>query len=66
MSTDPIPRWEQRCRNELAVTFTPEGVEQYMHAPNRQLGGQSPRALIWAGEYERVWAVIGRLESGAW
>lgn len=57
--------WERLCRERLAITYTPEGVELYMTARNRLMHDQVPMDLIRRGEGGRVFEVIERIEGGA-
>jgi hypothetical protein len=56
--------WEAKCRALLAETYTPEGVEIYMHARNRQLAFSTPVELIEHGNGAMVYRVIERIELG--
>lgn len=57
-------QWTAKCRELLAVTYTPEGVDLYMKARNRKLNGKTPRWLIMMGEGAEVFAEIERIEGG--
>lgn len=48
----------------LRDVYQPEGVEIWLHAPNREFDGQRPLDLLVAGEYERVLAAVERLADG--
>jgi hypothetical protein len=48
----------------LRDVYQPEGVEIWLHARNREFGGQPPLDLLVAGEYERVLAAVERLADG--
>lgn len=57
--------WEALCRERLAITYTPKGVDHYMHARIRSLDGV-PLDLIRDGQGARVLDVIERIEGGGW
>lgn len=44
----------EKARQALAATYTPEGVEVYLHAKNRRFGGETAAALIRRGDLQRV------------
>lgn len=48
----------------LMEVYTPEGVDIWIHARNKELGGVKPIDLLVNGEFERVLAAIERLASG--
>jgi hypothetical protein len=50
--------------SELSSVYTPEGVDIWLHARNRNLGSSRPLDLLRAGEGDRVLEEAQRL-SGA-
>lgn len=66
VSAEVVPpiRDEQIVRAAVAEIYRPEGVEIWMHAPNRMLGGESPLDLIAAGRSQRVLDLINALAEG--
>lgn len=56
---------EQRVREAAAQVYTPEGVDIWMHAPNRSLNNATPLQFIGAGDTERVLQVLEQLITGA-
>lgn len=65
MSTDSADM-ERRVRELLADVYTPEGVEIWLNAPNRSLGGFRAVDLLADGDGADVLAVAERLAGGAW
>ena len=67
------PREESRDRlvdihylvRQLAEVYSPEGIEIWMHARNRDLGGRRPIDLLRSGEFSEVLEAIERLTHGA-
>jgi uncharacterized protein (DUF2384 family) len=51
--------------NQLSDVYRPEGVEIWLHARNRDLGGRRPIDLLRGGEFAVVLDAIERLTSGA-
>jgi DNA-binding transcriptional regulator YiaG len=49
----------------LGETFRPEGVEIWIHARNRTLGGRKPIDLLREGDFVTVLHAIESLDSGA-
>jgi transcriptional regulator with XRE-family HTH domain len=50
---------------ELVDVYRPEGVEIWLHARNRSLGGDRPIDLLARGEFQAVLAAVERLKAGA-
>lgn len=62
MSLDDVMAYvERRAR----VTFTDEGAARWVEAPNRLLGGRSPRECVEAGQADVVLDALEAMESGA-
>jgi uncharacterized protein (DUF2384 family) len=67
------PRDETRDRlvdvnylvSKLADVYRPEGVEIWLHARNRALGGQRPIDMLAASEFQPVVRLVEQLASGA-
>jgi hypothetical protein len=57
---------EATVREMAAEVYTPEGVELWMHAPNRTLNNATPLQFIEAGDTERVLQVLEQLITGAY
>ena len=51
--------------NQLRDVYHPEGIEIWMHARNRDLGGRRPIDLLRSGEFSEVLEAIERLTHGA-
>lgn len=51
-------------RDVLAVTYTVEGVDIWLSAPNRHLGGRTPLAALERGVYGPVIEAAEQIESG--
>ena len=51
--------------NQLRDVYRPEGVEIWLHARNRDLGGRRPIDLLRAGEFSPVLEAIERMTHGA-
>lgn len=49
---------------ELSDVYKPEGVEIWLHAPQRLLQGQRPLDALKAGEFESVLRLVQRLAGG--
>lgn len=49
----------------LADVYKPEGVEIWLHARNRELGGKRPIDLLIDGDFEDVIHAVERLTTGA-
>jgi transcriptional regulator with XRE-family HTH domain len=49
---------------QLSDVYTDEGIEIWLHARQRALGGQRPLDLLQQGQFEEVLAVIERLAGG--
>lgn len=49
----------------LLDVYTPEGVEVFLHARNRELGGRRPLDLARDGEFAPVAEIVERLRAGA-
>lgn len=49
----------------LGDVYDDEGIEIWMHAKNRSLGGERPLDLLIAGDFQSVLAAVERLASGA-
>lgn len=49
----------------LRDVYKPEGVDIWIHARNRDLGGEKPIDLLGSGRFEEVLAAVERLASGA-
>lgn len=51
--------------HRLRDTFaTPEAIREWLHAPNRYLGGLTPADAIRVGRFDRVEAALEALDSG--
>ena len=50
---------------QLAEVYKPEGVEIWLHARNRGLGGERPIDLLARGEFQLVLAAVERLRAGS-
>lgn len=50
----------------LSDSLSPLGVEQWMHAKNRLLGGRQPIALLAAGQHEEVRAAAESFIAGSY
>lgn len=50
--------------DELSDVYTDEGVEIWLHAYQRGLGGQRPVDLLQEGRFEDVLAAVERLAGG--
>jgi hypothetical protein len=53
-------------RGMCAEIYHTEGVDLWMTAPNKTLGGRSPWELIRDGETDRVLQVLEQLITGAY
>lgn len=51
--------------NQLRDVYRPEGVEIWLHARNRDLGGRRPIDLLRAGDFAAVLDAIERLTNGS-
>jgi uncharacterized protein (DUF2384 family) len=51
--------------DQLHDVYSPEGVEIWIHARNRDLDGRRPIDLLRAGEFETVLRAVERLQTGA-
>jgi uncharacterized protein (DUF2384 family) len=49
---------------ELSDVYTDEGIDIWLHAPQRALGGQRPLDLLKDGRFEAVLEVVERLAGG--
>lgn len=49
---------------QLSDVYTDEGIEIWLHARQRALGGRRPLDLLREGEFEAILAVVERLAGG--
>jgi hypothetical protein len=57
---------EEEIRELLSEVYLPEGVDIWIAAHNRNLGGRTARELLDAGDHEPVLAEAKMLAGGAW
>lgn len=49
---------------ELSDVYKPEGIDIWLHAPQRALGGRRPIDTLKAGDFESVLQLVQRLAGG--
>lgn len=53
-----------RLREGLGGIMQPEGLGDWLRAPNEYFDGFSPMELLQRGEIDRIWRLIWRMEDG--
>lgn len=57
---------EQTIEQALAEFYEPDEIVRWLDSPHPDLGGVSPEDAIAVGHEHEVWAIIDRLQSGAY
>ena len=62
----PAETCEKRIREALAGFYDPAEIELWLHSQHQELAGERPARVIEDGRAGEVWAIIDRLQSGAY